>query len=270
MYLDITVVWGVFPEDAPRVVGDYGTLDQLEQKVIHPQVISICKNAGSDLTTADFIAGSTRDKFQEKVTTELQKIGKEKGIHFLIALVRGFHPDPQIVQTIQARMLAEEEIITLHDEQERDTVAAWLEAGRRKVATAIQDFDSETAALVASQKEEGLKRAATAQAEADRKVAALNREVAEIAAQGVKIDGKADADVLETTAKAEAELMKLLVSAYGGADNFNLATFAKNLPDDLKIEYHYSGPGTMWTDVGNTLQDMAAKKIISDSAAPKK
>jgi len=266
MYLDITVVWGVFAKDAPRIVSDYGTEEMLQAKVILPQVLSICKNAGSDLTTRDFIAGSTRDKFQDKITSDLQKIGQEKGIHFLIALVRGFHPDPEIAQTIQAQMLAEEEIITLGIEQQRDTVAGQLEAGKRKVATAVQDFNAETAALVASQKEEGLKAAAMVKAEANRKVAAIERAVAELDAQGVKIDGKAEADVLANTSKAQAELMKLLVDAYGGADAFNLATFAKSLPEDLRIEYHYAGPGTLWTDMPHGLQEVAARKIMAGDA----
>jgi hypothetical protein len=234
----------------------------LEEKVILPQVLSICKNAGSDLTTADFIAGSTRDRFQEKVTSDLQKIGAEKGIHFLIALVRGFHPNAQITETIQARMLAEEEIITLGIEQQRDTIAAQLEGAKRKVQTALKDFDAETASLVAAQREEGLKRAATARAEADRKVAALDRQVAELDAQGIKINGKAEADVMANIAKAEAELNKLMVLAYGGADNFNLATFARNLTPDLTIEFRYAGPGTFWTDK-TSIQDIAAQKIIS-------
>jgi hypothetical protein len=188
-------------------------------------------------------------------------MGKEKGIHFLIALVKGFHPDPEITATIQARMLAEEEIITLSTEQARDTVAGELESAKRKVATALSDFNSETTALVAKQKEEGLKEAAMAKATADRQVAALDRQVAEIAAKGVQIDGKAEADVLERTGKAQAELMKLLVNAYGGPDAFNLATFAKNLPEDLRVEYHYAGPGTLWTD--QSVQDIAARKVIS-------
>ncbi len=273
MYLDMTVVWGIYPADAPRIVSDYGTEEDLERKIIVPQILSICKNAGSDLTTKDFIAGNTRDQFQERVTTELQTMGKEKGIHFLIALVKGFHPDPEITATIQARMLAEEEVITLGIEQSRDTVAGELEGGRRKVATALKDFDSETTALVAKQKEEGLKDAAMVKATADRQVAAIDRQVAELDAQGVQIDGKAEADVLQRTSTAQAELMKLMVSAYGGPDAFNLATFAKNLPEDLKVEYHYAGPGTMWTDLGQAgMQEAAARKVMSQSspiAAPR-
>ncbi|MEI8194986.1 MAG: SPFH domain-containing protein [Phycisphaerae bacterium] len=265
MYLDITVVWGIYPEDAPRIVGEYGTLEMLEEKIIIPQVLSICKNAGSDLTTRDFIAGSTRDKFQEKVTQDLQKIGKEKGIHFLIALVRGFHPDPEIAATIQAKMLAEEEMITLNAERERDTIAAELEGAKRKVATALSDFDAQTGALVAGEREEGIKGAALVKAEADRKVAALDRQVAETAAQGQRINGKAEADVLEMINRAEAELMKLKVNAYGGADHFSLIEFARTLPDDLRIEYHYAGLGTFWNNT-QTLTETAAKKILSETA----
>jgi len=263
MYLDITVVWGIFPEDAPRIVGEYGTLQMLEEKIIVPEVLSICKNAGSDLTTQMFISGATRDKFQESVTAHLQKIGKEKGIHFLIALVRGFHPDPEIAETIQAKMIAEEEMITLNTERDRDTVAAELEAAKRKVQTAITDFDAETEDLAAAEREEGMKQAATVKAEADRKVATLERQAAEVNAQATKTGGKADADVIEMTSKAEAELLKLMVNAYGGAENFNLVTFAKALPEDLRVEYHYAGPGTLWTDMQHNLQETAAKKILA-------
>ncbi len=57
--------------------------------------------------------------------------------------------------------------------------------------------------------------------------------------------------------------MKLMINAYGGAENFNLATFAKELPDDLRVDYRYSGPGTFWTDTNQKMLDMAGKKILA-------
>lgn len=266
MYLDATVVWGVFPEDAPRVVREYGTLDDLQDKIIIPQVVSICKNAGSDLTTQDFIRGVTREQFQERFTQELQRIGKDKGIHFLIALVRGFHPDPEIAETIQAKMIAEEEMITLGYEQQRDSAAADLEAAKRKVQTALRDFDAQTAAMVAGEKEEGLKQAATMKADADRKVAAIDKLAAEITAKATLIAGKADADVQEMTARSEAQLQTLMVSAYGGAKNYNLATFAKALPPNLQVEYRYAGAGTLWTDIRGDAVDVAARKTLAEQS----
>jgi len=270
MYLDFTVVWGIFPEDAPRILREYGTVAMVEQKIIEPQVLSICKNAGSNLTTQEFIEGKTREQFQQKVTEALQAIGEQKGIHFLIALVRGFHPAEDIKATIQARMLAEEEKITLKIEQQRDTIAAALEQAERMVDVAVKDFDAETEAFVREEEERGRKRAAQIKAEADRTVAALLRTAEETKAQSVKIIGQADADVIEANKKAEAKKLELLIQAYGGPEQYNLATFAESLPEDIQIEYRFSGPGTLWTDMKTSLAEMAAKKILEGAARPKK
>jgi len=266
MYLDFTVVWGIFPEDAPRIIREYGTLAMVEQKIIEPQVLSICKNAGSNLTTKEFIEGETREKFQQAVTQALQVIGKEKGIHFLIALVRGFHPDEDIKATIQAQMLAEEEKITLKMEQKRDTVAAALEQAKRMVEVAVKDFDAETEALVREEEEKGRKKADETKAQADRTVAALLKTAELTKAQTVKILGRADADVIEAMKKAEAKKLELLIAAYGGPDQYNLATFAESLPENIQIEYRYAGPGTLWTEMKTTLAEMAARKILVGSS----
>ena len=256
MYLDFTVVWGIFPEDAPRIIREYGTVAMVEQKIIEPQVLSICKNAGSNLTTKEFIEGETREKFQQAVTQALQVIGKEKGIHFLIALARGFHPDEDIKARIQAQMLAEEEKITLKMEQKRDTVAAALEQAKRMVEVAVKDFDGETEALVREEEEKGQKEADEMKAEADRTVAALLKTAEETKAQSVKMLGRADADVIEAMKKAEAKKLELLIAAYGGPDQYNLATFAESLPEDISIEYRYAGEGTLCTEMRTTLAEI--------------
>jgi len=263
MHLDMTVVWGIFPQDAPRIRKDYGTMEMVENKVIEPQVLSICKNAGSNLTTKQFIEGETRDQFQKKVTEALQAMGKTKGIHFLIALVRSFHPAADIKATIQARMIAEEEKTTLKFEQDRAKVAADLEEAKRRVEIASRDFDAETEARVQTEMEKGRKRAAEIQAQAERTVAGLQKQAALINAQIVKTLGRAEADVVEATKKAEATRLQLLIQAYGGADQYNLATFAESLPEDIRIEYRFAGEGTFWTDARSKFSDLADRKILS-------
>ncbi len=276
MHLDFTVVWGIFPEEAPRIIREYGTVAMVEQKIIEPQVLSICKNAGSNLTTQEFIEGATREKFQRDVTEALQMMGKDKGISFLIALVRGFHPAEDIKMTIQARMLAEEERMTLKIEQERDRIAASLEQAKRMVDVAVKDFDAETKSLVQEELARGQKRAAEIRAQTDRKVAEKDRKVAEIEAQVVRILGQAEADVTEAQHIADAKRFELLVKAFGGAEAFNLVTFAESLPTDLNIEYRYAGPGTFWTDIpkgeknDKAINDLAAKKILEWSKRKKR
>jgi regulator of protease activity HflC (stomatin/prohibitin superfamily) len=262
MYLDFAVVWGVFPREAPRIVREYGTITMVESKIIVPQVLSICKNLGSNLTTREFIEGETREKFQNEVTEALQKMGQLKGIHILIALVRGFHPAEDIKETIQARMLAEEEKKTLLIEQETDETAARLEQAEKIVDIAIRDFDAETTALVAGEKEEGTKKAAEIKAQADREVAALKKQEAEVLATALRIEGQAQADVTEALKKADAKKLELLIAAFGGPEAFNLYTFAENLPAELRIRYRYSGAGTLWTDATGGLKDLAAKRLL--------
>ncbi|MDP7288523.1 MAG: SPFH domain-containing protein [Phycisphaerae bacterium] len=265
MYLDFTVVWGIFPENAPRLITEYGTVEMAESKIIEPQVLSICKNLGSNLTTKEFIEGKTREEFQAKVTTALQEMGKKKGIDILIALVRSFHPAEDIKATIQERMLAEEEQKTLLIEQETDRVAARLEEAEKMVEIAIKDFDGETAALVAQEKEDGAAKAAETMAEADKAVATLNRTEKEVKAEARIIEGQAKADVTEALKKAEAMEKKLLITAFGGPDNYNLSQFAEGLPDDLKIRYLSHGTGTLWTSPNMNLKDLSAKKILENA-----
>ena len=267
MYLDFTVVWGIFPENAPRIISEYGTVEMAESKIIEPQVLSICKNLGSNLTTKEFIEGITREEFQVKVTTALQEMGKKKGLDILIALVRSFHPAEDIKATIQERMIAEEEKKTLLIEQETDTVAAGLEQARKMVDIAITDFDGETAAMVAQEKEDGDAKAATTMAEADKAVATLNRTEKEVKADARKIEGQAKADVTQAMKKAEAMQKKLLIDAFGGADFYNLSQFAEGLPADLKIRYLSHGPGTLWTNPRMNLKDLSAKKILEQAGA---
>ncbi len=259
MQLDFTVVWGVWPENAPRIIRDYGSIEMVEEKIIEPQVLSLCKNYGSNLTTQMFIEGESREEFQTDVTTALEAIGKQKGIDFLIALVRGFHPDPEIRGAIQAKNLAEEEKKTLAIEEQRDRVAAARQAAEKVVEIAIRDFDGETRALVEAERELGLKEAAEVEAEADRQAATLRKEAAQFDAEAERISGDADAEVTEAMKKAEATKYKYEIEAYGDPRVYNLAQFARELPDDVEVSYRYYGDGTFITDGGG---DVWQKKLV--------
>jgi regulator of protease activity HflC (stomatin/prohibitin superfamily) len=269
MFLDITVIWGLFPEEAPRAIRDYGTNEMVVSKVIEPQVTSICKNLGSDFSTMDFIQSETRLKFQTKFTEELQTMGEDKGLHILVALVRRFGPDPAIKATIQETLLAEEERQTLAIEQQRDRKAAELEQSELMVDIAVADFDSETTKLVSAEMELGEKEAAEIKEEADRQVAKLANDTATIQAEIIEMLGQAEADVVEAGQLAEAKGYELKVQAYGDADTYNMATFAQQLPEDLSVRYQYAGEGTLWTD-SEKMEELAAKKILEGKSASKK
>lgn len=271
MRLDVTVVWGVLPKNAPRIIREYGGITDTESKIIEAQVPSICKNLGSNLTTKEFIQGKTREEFQKAFTTELKKLGGKKGIDILIALVRGFYPDEEIKKTIQEAMLTEEEKKTLKIEQERDSVSAQLEKARQTVTIAEKDFDAETLSYVADANELGIKKAAEIRQEADREVAKILRQAAEVKRQSVEIIGQAEADVLEAIQGVEADKLKRFVAAYGGAKPYILAKVAESMSKDLEFELRETGIGTLWmnptsggsTSDKNSFSDSDIEKIVN-------
>lgn len=266
MQIDIAVVWGIWPEQAPRVVADYGSENDAEQKVIIPQLRSKCEQLGSNLTTQQFIEGETREQFQADLTKSLQEIGKQKGLEVLIALVRGFHPDEQIKTTIQNARLAQEEKITLAGEQKRDTVSASLEEAKKMVDVAVRDFNAETEALVKGEMENGLKKAAETKADTDMQVAQIKRQIAEIQAEITKTVGEAEAAVIRAEKEAEAKGFELEVQAYGGADTYVRAQFAENLPQNMNITFLPVGPGTLWTNPGSLVELAAARSLATRPA----
>jgi len=263
MFLDITVIWGVLSKNAPRMIRDYGTMEMVQAKIIEPQVISICKNLGSDYTTMEFIKAKSREQFQNEFTERLMTMATEKGISVQVALVRRFHPDPLILQTIQTTLLAEEEKETLATERERDMVAARLEQAEREVEIAVADFNAETSKLVQAENELGNKFAAEIREGARRQAAAHLRKAAELDGQARRIGGQAVADVSLAERKAEAEGTRLRIQAYGDASIYNFATFAGSLPEDLAVNYRYAGEGTFWTTASDA-QDTAARVILRD------
>lgn len=266
MIFDMTVVYGIWPEDAPYVVQEYGTTDMIETNIVIPQVYSNTQNIASNYTTREMIEGNKREEFMAQVTNILQQIGKQKRIHFRFVLIRDFHPSEDIVETIQGARLAEEEKTTLQFEQERDKVSAELTNAEQIVSIRLADFDAETSSLVQTERQTGMNRAAATRAEADAKVAEIRKQTALVDSEITKILGEAEAKVIEADKLADAKSDQMMIAAYGGPDAYNKATFAEGLPTDLVIDFRYAGPGTLYTGSDADLVGLAARQMLAQPA----
>src|SRR5262249_61926749 len=65
IHLDYTAIWDVLPEQAPEVVRQFGTLKDVEQKVILPQIESICRLHGSRRGAVDLLGGDAPEQVQD-------------------------------------------------------------------------------------------------------------------------------------------------------------------------------------------------------------
>lgn len=273
----VTVVWGIDPRHAAQTINQFGNTDGVIDKVIEPQLRSICRNIGSTYAARDFIQGEKREKFQRDLKDELRRVCNQKNIEVLLALVREIEVQPpdaheggevaeDLKRTIQESYIAKEKQITKEKQRDAATAKAQLEEFKKKVDIAREMIRAETRIAVAGVQAEGDKKAAEIDAQAGLEVATVQQQVAMLDAKRTEILGQAKADVEKMKNAAEAEGYRLLVGAFGSPKAYNLYTFAEGFqPQSIKLIV--AGNGTFWTDLSR-FEDVGAAKLLQSTTQP--
>jgi regulator of protease activity HflC (stomatin/prohibitin superfamily) len=263
--LDVSVVWGLLPKDVPIIMNRFGNVDAVVQKIIRPQLESICRIEGSKYGAKDFIEGTSREQFQRTFTDMLVQEARIRNIDIAIGLVRDIHVPIELRDPLQKAKIAAEEQLTKEEQRKTQIVQNELEELKAEVEKGVREVAAETEKLVAGVRAEGDRKIASISAEREVAVAEIARKVAEIEAERQRILGKADADVIEMAQKAEADRFQKNVQALGDPEAYANYIFATRLSEDLRIYLRYAGPGTFWTDLppgARALEDAAARKIL--------
>ena len=271
----VTVVWGIDPHNAAQIINTYGNTDGVLDKIIGPQLRSICRNIGSTYAARDFIHGAKREEFQRALTAELQRVCHAKNIEILLALVReievyapaggpeGGDVTEDLKRTIQQSYIAIEKQLTKEKQREAAMVKAELEQVRKEVDIAREQVAAESRVMVTNVMEEGRKQAAQTEAQAALEVAEIQEQVAQLDAQRTEILGQAAADVEKMKKDAEAQGYEMLISAFGSPQAYNLYTFAQGFePESIRL--FFAGDGTFWTDLTH-FEDAGAAKLLQGS-----
>ncbi|UCC29351.1 MAG: hypothetical protein JSU86_14260 [Phycisphaerales bacterium] len=274
----VTVIWGIHPKHAAEIINEFGNVDRVLDKVIAPQLRSICRNIGSTYAARDFIQGEKREMFQRALTAELQRICRAKNLEVLLALVReievhapaagatGGEVTEDLKRTIQQSFIAIESQLTKVKQREAATVRAKLEEEKKKVEIARETIKADTRVMVANILAEGDKSAAEIDAQGQLEVATIQQEVAQLAAQRIEILGQARADVVKMKKESEAKGYEMLINAFGSGHAYNLYTFAENFqPESIRL--FFAGDGTFWTDLSR-LEQVGAAKLLRPTAEP--
>ncbi len=274
----VTVIWGIHPQHAAEIINEYGNIDRVLDKVIGPQLRSICRNIGSTYSARDFIQGEKREMFQRALTEELQRICRAKNLEVLLALIReievhapaggqsGDEVTEDLKRTIQESFVANESRLTKVKQRDAAAVRATLEEERKKVEIARETITAETRVMVANILAEAEKSAAEISAQGQLEVATIQQEVAHLAAQRTEILGKARADVEKMKKESEAEGYRMLVDAFGSGHAYNLYTFAENFqPESIRL--FFAGDGTFWTDLSR-FEELGAARLLRPAPEP--
>jgi hypothetical protein len=261
IHLDYTAIWGILPEQAPNVVRQFGTLKDVEHKVILPQIESICRLHGSRRGAVDLLVGDTREQFQDETSVELERVLKQKNLSLLFGLTRHIYVPKAVREPIQKAKIADELTKTRDQELLTAQAQADLTEAKAKVVFGEKQTQAETEKKVAEVGAKGEKKAKEIEATTEKIKAEIDAKTAAIEAQSTRVLGEATATSVKLAKEAKAERLQLLVKAIGGPDPYERYIFAEGLPADLKLGVFYAGPGTLWTDLKGFEQTMLGKLV---------
>jgi len=274
--LGVTVVYGLHPQHAAAVINEFGVTDEVLEKVIKPQLRSICRNQGSLYEARDFIQGDKREEFQAVLTNALRDVCREKNIELLLALIstidvysREGKPqegEADLRTAIQDSFLAIERQITNTQLQEAERKRAQLEEAKKSVDIMRETIEAETRKKVATVAAEGQRKAAEITATGKLEVARLEQQIAMLEAEKTELLGRAETDVEKLKKQAEADGKKMLVQAFGTGAAYNLYTFAENFEPD-SIQMIFAGEGTFWTDL-RRFEEVGAAQLMRQAGSP--
>ena len=251
----------------------FGTLKDVEHKVILPQIESICRLHGSRRGAVDLLVGDTREQFQNATAAELERVLTAKNLSLLFGLTRHIYVPKAVREPIQKAKIADELTKTREQEQLTAKAQADLTESKAKVVLEEKRTLAETEKMVAQVGAEGEKKAKEIEATTEKLKAEIDAKTAAIEAQSTRMLGEAKAQSTKLAKEAKAERVQLLVKAIGGPGAYERYIFAEGLPADLRVGIFYAGQGTLWTDLKGFEQTMLGKLVSEkqggDAAVPK-
>lgn len=249
IHIDFTAIWGIMPDQAADTVRRFGSIQAVEDKVIVPQIESICRIRGSQMGAVDLLVGDSRRKFQEEASLAFQTALKEKHITLLYGLIRYISIPKEVRLPIQLANLSDELKLTRDQEQLTAKTEAKLREAERRVELESSRIKVETERKVANVAAEGLKKSEETKAETVQRIAAVDRQTAELEAAATVVRGEATSGAEKLMQEAKSQKFQLAVQAFGSGLAFNQWVFATGLPEDIKLNMLYAGQGTFWTDL---------------------
>ncbi len=263
MHIDFTAIWGVMPEQAANAIKNFGNLEAVETKIVIPQIESIVRNQGSHYGAPQLLAGDSREDFQRQISTTFTDALKEKNLSLLSGLVRYIYVPNQVRVPIQQANLANELKLTSEQKELTAKTEGTLREAEKNVDLATTTVKAETEKKLAKLKADAMKTAAETEAETQKSLAEVDRKTAELDRQATIAMGEATADAQKLMEEAKAGKFKLAVAAFGNTAAYSQWSFANGLPDDIKLDLLYAGPGTFWTDLKGFTETMLGRQVQS-------
>jgi hypothetical protein len=250
--LDCTVEWEIKPEHWPVWLTRFRDHREIEEKVVDLHAKQICQVRGSRYGAQDFLDGEKREKFQADFRTELDRVCHAENVVVRSAFIRNIIiPDKFLSEKRDQRLAVEtrltSEALTLTAQTEAEVAEAQKQIGAR-----VKEVEAETTRLVAVVERDTENVKQFNEAEIDKLKAEYGAKIADLEAARKQVLGEAEAEASKLKETAKSALYKLKMDVFGrDGDAYLRYTMAKDLNPKLQLRLFQSGPGTLWTNMGN-------------------
>lgn len=268
--LDVSQIINIGATKAPWVISRMGSVRNLVNQVLEPIVGNYFRNGAQHYTVLDFLAN--RAERQREARDHITAAIKEYDVQSVDTLIGDITPPPELMATLTARKIAEEQQKTFITEEKTERTRQELERQKsladkqKELVNAEQDVRvAEMHARAAVEKASGESQAMARRAEGE---AQAKRRVGEAEAEIVAIKGRNEGEAIRAVGTARADAYRQGVEAMGA--NYGLlqiftALAEKNIrltPDVLVNNGGGNGSGSGASDglLALVLRDMMEQK----------
>jgi uncharacterized membrane protein YqiK len=216
--LDVSQIINIGATKAPWVISRMGSVQNLVNQVLEPIVGNYFRNSAQNYTVLDFL--SNRAERQQEARLHITEAIKEYDVQSVDTLIGDITPPSELMATLTARKIAEEQEKTFVTEEKTQRTRQDLERQKalsdkqRELVNIEQDVRvAEMRANAAIQQAAGESQAVARRAEGE---ALAKRRLGEAEADVVAMKGRTEGEAIRSVGSARADAYKLGVEAMGG------------------------------------------------------
>ncbi len=215
--LDVSQIINIGATKAPWVIIRMGSVRNLVNQVLEPIVGNYFRNSAQNHTVLDFL--SHRSERQKDARDHITAAIKEYDVQSVDTLIGDITPPPQLMATLTARKIAEEQQKTFLTEQQTQRTRQDLERQKaladkqNELVNSEQDVRvAEMRAKSAVEQANGESQSMARRAEGE---ATAKRRIGEAEAEIVAIKGRNEGEAIRSVGLAKADAYKMGVEAMG-------------------------------------------------------
>ena len=225
---------------------EVGDMDDILQKIVLPAARGFSRIEGSKKNATDFIVGESRQAFQNSLEKYLKDVCRPWGVSLNSVLIRDIFAPQEVAAIIRQRELAVQEGLKIEQQIVQAKSQAELERQKALAAQNSARVAAETDSIRAKIAAEQRSAEQVIAAQTKLEVAARELKAAQADATARLTEAEGERKVVEAQTKAEADVLRQEVAAYGAENNYVRAKLYEKVAPKLRDVVTGDAPGEIF------------------------